>query len=288
MLTVEAPAKLNLTLEVLGKRDDGYHEIRSVAQTISLCDRLHFRSTGRMEYHADLPEWLAQQSLVPRAVDLLREATGCPQAASVDVEKRIPLMSGLGGDSSAAAAVLLGLNRLWDLSLSGEKLHQLAARLGSDVALFLHGGTVLMAGRGEKTTPLPSPPTVSVVVVVPDAPREPGKTWRAYASLRPEDFSDGQATTRLAETIRGGGEVGPSLLFNAFEARAFEASSELAACRDEMLDAGAQSVHLAGSGPALFALSERKAEAEDVYDRLRLNGIECYLAETLPARERLA
>ena len=234
MLTVEAPAKLNLTLEVLGKRDDGYHEIRSVAQTIGLRDRLRFRSTGETEFRSDLPEWVPQQSLVPRAVDLLRETTGCTRPVSIELEKRIPLMSGLGGDSSDAAAVLRGLNRLWALNLPREKLQELSTRLGSDVALFLHGGTVLMEGRGEKVMPLPSLPAIWVVVVLPGVPREPGKTRRAYGSLRADDLTDGQATSRLAEVIRSSGELGPSLLFNAFETRTFEASSELSACREQM------------------------------------------------------
>ena len=288
MLTVEAPAKLNLTLEVLGRRDDGYHEIRSVVQTIGLCDRLHFRSSGGTEFRSDLPEWVPEQSLVPRTVDVLRDSTACPQAANIELEKRIPLMSGLGGDSSDAAAVLRGLNWLWALNLSRERLQELATRLGSDVALFLYGGTVLMAGRGEKVTPLPSLPATWVVVVLPDVPREPGKTRRAYASLRSEDFTDGQVTSRLGDVIRSGGELRPSLLFNAFEARAFEASSELAACREQMLAAGAGNVRLAGSGPALFTLSEDRSGAEEAYRRLRQKGMECYLVETATAGERLA
>ena len=282
MLTLQAPAKLNLTLEVVGKRDDGYHEIRSVVQTIGLCDRLLFQASQQTEYSSNMPEWVPQQSLVPRAVDLVREATGCNLGVEIQVEKYIPLMSGLGGDSSDAAAVLRGLNGLWELNLSQEKLRQLASRLGSDVALFLYGGTVMIEGRGEKVTPLPSLPTMWVVLVLPEVPREPGKTGRAYANLQEAEYTDGRTTERLVETLKTGKDFAPSRLFNTFERSAYAGSSELVACRERMLAAGADNVHLAGSGPALFTLIKKRTEAEGLHDRLSRPGMEVYLAE-MPA-----
>jgi len=242
MLTLQAPAKLNLTLEVVGKRDDGYHEIRSVVQTIGLCDRLLFQASQQTEYSSNMPEWVPQQSLVPRAVDLVREATGCNLGVEIQVEKYIPLMSGLGGDSSDAAVVLRGLNRLWELNLSQEKLRELASRLGSDVALFLYGGTIMIEGRGEKVTPLPSLPKMWVVLVLPEVPREPGKTGRAYANLQEAEYTDGRTTERLVETLKTGKDFAPSRLFNTFERSAYAGSSELVACRERMLAAGADNV----------------------------------------------
>ncbi len=156
MLTVLAPAKLNLTLEVLAKRQDGFHEIRSVIQAINLCDSFSFQSGDNIEFKCDLPDWIAEESLVSRAAGLLREATGCSKGATIEVSKRIPLLSGLGGDSSGAAAVLRGLNQFWGLGLSHEELLKMAWQLGSDVAFFLYGGTALVEGRGEIVTPLPS------------------------------------------------------------------------------------------------------------------------------------
>lgn len=282
MLILLAPAKLNLTLEVVGKRDDGYHEIRSVVQTIGLCDRLLFQASQQTEYSSNMPEWVPQQSLVPRAVDLVREATGCNLGVEIQVEKYIPLMSGLGGDSSDAAAVLRGLNGLWELNLSQEKLRELASRLGSDVALFLYGGTVMIEGRGEKVTPLPSLPKMWVVLVLPEVPREPGKTGRAYANLQEAEYTDGRTTERLVETLKTGKDFAPSRLFNTFERSAYAGSSELVACRERMLAAGADNVHLAGSGPALFTLIKKRTEAEGLHDRLSRPGMEVYLAE-MPA-----
>ena len=106
MLTVLAPAKLNLTLEVLGKRPDGYHEVRSVIQTINLCDSLNFKTSQNISFRSSMTDWASEKSLVSRAVSLLQETTGCSDGVSIEVIKRIPLMSGLGGDSSDAAATL--------------------------------------------------------------------------------------------------------------------------------------------------------------------------------------
>ena len=153
MLTILAPAKLNLTLEVLAKRPDGLHEIRSLIQTINLCDSLRFRLSQSISFKCDEPKWLPERSLVSKAASLLQKATKCPNGATIEVNKRIPLLSGLGGDSSDAAAILRGLNKLWELGLSPPELVELASQLGSDIAFFLYGGTALVRGRGEIVTP---------------------------------------------------------------------------------------------------------------------------------------
>jgi len=160
MLTIRAPAKLNLTLEALGKRPDGYHEIRSVIQTISLCDTLRFELSTEVSISSGLPEWSAEKSLVAKAVTLLQQTAGVAKGVKIEIAKNIPSVSGLGGDSSDAAATLLGLNKLWELNLPQSKLLELAVQLGSDVVFFLYGGTVLMAGRGEIITPLPRCPAI--------------------------------------------------------------------------------------------------------------------------------
>lgn len=131
-LTVAAPAKINLTLEVLAKRADGFHEIRSVIQTVNIYDRLTLQSSPDTVIEADIPEWNAGKSLVLKAVQLLRQLSGGDKGVRINVEKVIPLVSGLGGDSSDAAAVLRGLNRLWGLGLSMAELHGLAGQLGSE------------------------------------------------------------------------------------------------------------------------------------------------------------
>jgi 4-diphosphocytidyl-2-C-methyl-D-erythritol kinase len=280
MLTIEAPAKLNLTLEVLGKRADGYHEVRSVVQTIELCDQLHFRTSNRTEFKSGMPEWVAEESLVSKAIGLLREATGCTAGVNIEVGKRIPLLSGLGGDSSDAAAVLLGLNQLWGLNLSQEGLLGLAAELGSDVSFFIRGGTALMEGRGEVVTPLPSLSEKWVVLVIPSVSRESGKTRQAYAGLDESDYTDGQYTERLVEVLEDGGKLVPSMLFNVFERTVCSSNPELSECQQLMIAAGGRNVHLVGSGPTLFTMAGDRVTAKQLYNRLSQQGREIYLART--------
>ena len=262
MLTVLAPAKINLTLEVLAKRPDGFHEIRSVIQTINLCDSLNFQLSQSIEFKCDEPNWILQESLLPRAVRLLREATGCSKGAAIELSKRIPLVSGLGGDSSDAAAILRGLNQLWGLGLSQEKLHELALQLGSDVAFLLYGGTALIEGRGEVITQLPSVPHMWVVLMVPPVPRPQGKTERLYASLKASHYTDGQITYRLMGLLTEGRGVTPPIQFNVFDGIALDCFAGLEQYWQQFLKAGAQEIHLAGSGPALFTLVKDKTEAE--------------------------
>ncbi|MFC1992977.1 4-(cytidine 5'-diphospho)-2-C-methyl-D-erythritol kinase [Chloroflexota bacterium] len=281
MLTLQAPAKINLTLEVLAKRRDGYHEVRSVIQTINLCDSLRFRQSQNIKFKSSTSDWTPERSLISKAASLLKEDTGCSRGAIIEVDKHIPLMAGLGGDSSDAAAVLRGLNKLWGLGLSPEKLHDLAAQLGSDVPFFLHGGTALAKGRGEMLTPLPPLPRMWVVLVMPSVPRVPGKTERLYASLKASHYTDGQFTERLTKELRDNGEFTPSLLFNTFENIAFARSSEISVYRSHILKVGAADVHLAGSGPALFTLIKDKTLAEDLHLRLQQQRLESYLIETL-------
>ncbi len=281
MLTALAPAKLNLTLEVLAKRPDGFHEIRSVIQTINLCDSLTFRLSQNITFKSNMPDWIPEKSLVSKATGLLQAVGGGAKGATIEVSKRIPLVAGLGGDSSDAAATLRGLNKLWELGLSPQKLLDLAAQLGSDVAFFLYGGTALVEGRGEIVTPLPPLPPMWVVLVVPPVPRLPRKTAMLYASLKASHYTDGQITSRLVEELKAGREITPALLFNAFENVAFTQFTELGVYREHMVKVGAADVHLAGSGPALFTLVKDKAQAEELHIRLQQQGLASYLTETL-------
>lgn len=279
MITVKVPAKINLTFEVLGKRSDGYHEIRSVVQAISLCDTLSFSPDENLKINSSLPGWSAQQSIIPKAVRLLKTASGYSGGAVIKIDKRIPLMSGLGGDSSDTAAVLFGLNKLWQLKLPVEKLLELAPQLGSDVAFFLYGGTALMEGRGEKITPLPSFPHHYVVLVNPAVPHPSGKTAAMYARLQPGHYTDGRITERLVQDLKSGKEFHPGRLFNTFENVIFTRDSILTTYRSHIRKLGAPHVHLAGSGPALFTLLKDRKQAEDLALRFQNQDMETYLVD---------
>jgi 4-diphosphocytidyl-2-C-methyl-D-erythritol kinase len=280
MLTLKAPAKLNLTLEVLGKRPDTYHEVRSVLQAIGLCDTLDFSSGRDVSFRCDLPGWSEKASLVARAAGLLREVSGYEKGARINIKKAIPLMSGLAGDSSDAAAVLRGLKELWGLHLLPEKLSGMAARLGSDVPFFLRGGTALAAGRGEVISPLPSLHGIWVVLVAPDIPVVPGKTARLYSTLKKSHYTDGSITGKLVETLHKGGKFHPDMLFNTFENVAFDLFPGLSVYKEHLIKLGAPHVHLAGSGPALFTVFDSKNEAEDLYRRCTGQRMKVFLANT--------
>jgi 4-diphosphocytidyl-2-C-methyl-D-erythritol kinase len=280
MLMIEAPAKINLTLEVLGKRTDGYHEIRSVIQTLSFCDSLQITPGKEVEFKGNIPEWSSERSLVIKAVESLRKATGSVKGAKIKIKKRIPLISGLGGDSSDAAAILLGLNQFWELNLPPNKLRDMAQNLGSDVAFFLTGGTALMEGRGETITALPPIPHHWVILIIPEVSRIPGKTKRLYNMLQPAHFTDGKITDNLSSDLKTKGEFNTSLLFNTFENVVFARGEELTHYRDHLLKLGLPNIHLAGSGPTLFTILDGKPQAEDLLKRLKDRNIEAYLTET--------
>ncbi len=264
-----APAKINWTLEVLGRRDDGYHEVRTIIQTVGPCDTLDLTPGDRLELQVEGANQPSQDDLVLRAAALL--GGGGDSGAYIRLSKRVPVAAGLGGGSSDAAAALRGLNELWRLGYGDARLAEISAGIGSDVAFFVHGGTALAEGRGERVTPLPDIPPTWLVLLVPPF-RLPEKTRRMYAALTPDDFSDGARTEALLRRLNRGLPIADAELYNAFQRAAFEVFQGLDAYRDALLAAGARRVHLAGSGPALFALGPDEGAARAIHDRLRPPG----------------
>jgi 4-diphosphocytidyl-2-C-methyl-D-erythritol kinase len=279
-LMIRTPAKVNLTLEVLGKRTDGFHEIRSVIQSVDFYDTLFFTPADGLIIRCDMPGWNAENSLVNRAADLIGEKADGAKGVRIDIIKRIPLMAGLGGDSTDAAAILRGLNEIRGLGLSPDKLSAIAAELGSDVPFFLQGGTALATGRGEGITALPSLPQMWMVLVVPDVPASVDKTARMYQSLTEAHYTDGKITERLVDVIRGKGRFSTALLFNTFENIAFQ-DSPIRTYKEHLDKLGAPDVHLAGSGPTLFTVFDDKTQADDLYNRCKDQGMRVYLVKTL-------
>lgn len=280
-MTVYAPAKINLTLEVLKKREDGYHEISSVIQAIDLCDVLSFEADSGIEVVCDSPEWQANESLVLSAARLLQEHFVCAKGVRIHLTKRIPLLSGLAGDSSDAAAVLKGLNIFWELGYTPGELADFAAKLGSDMTFFLSGGTALVQGRGEIVSPLPSLPEMWVVLLMPAVGRTIGKTGKMYSGLDKSLFTDGEKTDILVNKLARYEDIGHESLFNVFERVAYNIYDGLDKCRADFLAAGAASVNLAGSGPTLFTLVKDKNNAFQICDRLKEQGYKACSVKTL-------
>ncbi len=277
-----APAKINWTLEVLGRRDDGYHEVRTVIQTVEPCDSLEIAPADGLDLKAEGAHEPSQDDLVLRAAALL--GGGRAGGARIRLSKHIPLAAGLGGGSSDAAAALRGLNELWRLGYGDARLAEIGAGIGSDVAFFVYGGTALAEGRGERVTPLPDLTPMWLVLLVPPF-HLPEKTRRMYSTLTSGDFTDGSRTEALLRRLRQGLPVVDEGLYNAFQRVAYEVFEGLEAYRDSLLAAGAHRVHLAGSGPALFALGPEEAAARAVHDRLRPPGGQALVVRTLTAAE---
>ena len=280
MLTVYAPAKINLVLEVLGKHND-YHRISSIVQSIDLCDVLNFQLDEEICFECDVPS-LKRDNMVTQAATLLKECTKCSLGARIELRKHIPWGVGLGGGSSDAAAALLALNELWGLELPLSELVRLASKLGSDVPFFIHKGTALVEGKGGKVTPLPSLPATCFVLLVPPVPKIPGKTKQMYNNLRVADFTGGQFVQQALSSLRQEKAIDRSLIFNVFEGIAFNFFPGLDKYRKTLEEAGAPGVYLAGSGPCLFTFFSGKEKAGELFSNLRKHKLECYLAFSFP------
>jgi 4-diphosphocytidyl-2-C-methyl-D-erythritol kinase len=255
-LELIAPAKLNLVLEVLGRRSDGYHDVATVIQAIDLADVVRLEPAASIELEVAGEQLLGVPREGPRnlayaAAHALAEAAGRTDlGVRIELEKRIPAGMGLGGGSSDAAAVLRGLNRLWALDLDDEALRAVAESIGSDVAFFLHGGAALATGRGEYIEPLPDAPALQLTLFISDLELE-DKTRRMYATLSPADFSDGHKARVAAESIRRGLPLTETDLHNAFDRHIAEVAPPLAGAL-ALCRAGGLAVLAAGSGPGFF------------------------------------
>ena len=257
-----APAKINWTLEVLARRDDGYHELRTVLQTIDLCDTVTVRAAAGLSLavRGEAASTLGPPSanLALRAAELLRSRYGIAAGANIELDKRIPVAAGLGGGSSDAAAVLRGLARLWRLDLADDALAALGAELGSDVPFFIYAGTALAEGRGERVTPLPDAPAGDIALLPGSGPDE--KTSRLFSLLRPADFADGSASAELARALERGAARSLDDIDrryrNSFDGPAVVAFPGVAERRSALAAATGHPARLAGAGPSLFACAD--------------------------------
>jgi 4-diphosphocytidyl-2-C-methyl-D-erythritol kinase len=280
MITTVAPAKINWTLEVLGRRDDGYHEVRTVMQTIDLCDELSVDTAESLTIARNVDYASDEDDLIARAA----QAMG--GGAAISVTKRIPVAAGLGGGSSDAAATLRALARLRG---GDESIVEKAGEIGSDVGFFLHGGTALAEGRGENVTPLADAPPAWLVVLVPSV-RIKEKTKRMYGALTTDDITDGAGTDAFLAHLEKGGSLVDAPTFNCFERAAYRTFDGLAFFRDALREAGARSVRLCGAGPSLYCVANGEEEALAIRSRVARvrRGEKVHAVRTLTAAEATA
>ncbi|MCC6174106.1 MAG: 4-(cytidine 5'-diphospho)-2-C-methyl-D-erythritol kinase [Chloroflexi bacterium] len=281
-----APCKVNLALEILGRRPDGYHDLVSVTQTVSLADEVTVTPGSSLEVVTEPPLVSADENLVGHAALLLAEARHPIAGASIALRKYVPIAAGLGGGSSDAATTLRLLDRLWGSRQDESELRTLAAALGSDVPLFLQGGTALLRGRGEVVEPLPAPPTYWLALACP-AFDVPDKTRRLYGALAPGDWSDGAETLALADCLRVGGSPPGARFRNAFDRAADAIYPGFAALRQRLSDAAGVPLSLTGAGPSLFALFATRRDAAVAARRIDRAGVPTFVVRSLAGRPRI-
>lgn len=301
-VSVLAPAKINLHLEVLGLRPDGYHELAMVMQSLDLRDRLVLRNRadGAIRLESDAPELpLGADNLIVRAAERLRSRVGLPElGAAIRLAKRIPIGAGLAGGSSDAAAALLGLNELWGLGLETPALLALAGELGSDVPFCLAGGTRLSFGRGERLGTLPGPPRRLGVLLLKHRGASVSTPWayRRCRELRGDfyltregDFEQRRQALRegpLLAGLQGEGPLPPlrNDLQSVVESEVPSVAEGLALLRRLP---GSLAAAMSGSGPSLFALFSHLAAAQEaergLAEELAARGFQSWCCRSIPS-----
>lgn len=278
-----APAKINLTLDVLYKREDDYHQLEMVMSSVDLADHLTFTplQEDKIEVYTNkafLP--VDKRNHVYQAVRLVKEKYQISSGMRIEIEKRIPVAAGLGGGSTDAAATLRGLNKLWKLNLSVEELIEIGMKIGTDVPYSIVGGTAFVSGKGEKVRPIKPMPPCWVVLA---KPKISVSTKTVFRALEVERLQDYQPTSRIVEAAIESGDYYEMVnnLSNALEIVTFDRHPKLEQLKERMLKYGMDGVTMSGSGPTILGFSRNFSRAKRVYNSLRGFCEEVYIVRTL-------
>ncbi|NNE44438.1 MAG: 4-(cytidine 5'-diphospho)-2-C-methyl-D-erythritol kinase [Gemmatimonadetes bacterium] len=266
-VVLEAPAKINLSLEVLGKRSDGYHSIRSILVPITLHDTVTLTPGGRkFAFHGGQGAPKDDTNLAWKAVKILTRETGVRHGLKVRVVKRIPIAAGMGGGSSDAAAVLRGVNDLWELGLSDRKLEKLGLEIGSDVPYFLRGGACYAGGRGEELEVLPNAAVAELVILHPHL--KVTSQW-AYENIIEELTTLGGSASMVKVALASGRvELLASHLVNHLESGVLKAHAVVREAKKKLMSAGALGALMSGSGPTVFGIAPDAETADRMAKKL--------------------
>lgn len=264
-------AKINLMLRILGRRGDGFHELFTVFQTVSLHDTLHFEPASDLELTCDnnrVPS--DERNLIVQAAKALQREFGVKNAARIQLEKRIPTPGGLGGGSSNAAVALIGLTKLWKLAVSEETIHSIAGGLGSDVPFFLHGGTAIGTGRGEKIAEMTDLHEKHMLIVTPAVAVS---TAAAFAALARPNLTktDTETILTVCRNEAKSLDLRRSVLTNDFEQSVFAEFPEVGLVKETLLGLGAANVAMSGSGASVFAIFDKQEARQAAEDALEEN-----------------
>lgn len=269
MLTVKANAKINLTLDILGKREDGFHEVSMVMQSVNLHDTIELEKIeSGIELEIDIPNLKADSSnLAWRAAELLINECHVKGGVSIKLKKVIPMAAGLAGGSADAAAVLRGMNGLYGLGLTTEKLCEYGARLGSDIPFCIMGGTMLATGRGEVLEKLSPMPKTFVVLAKPPVDVSTAWAYGEYDSVGVEEHPDNKLFCQELE--KGDVKAISGLLCNVLESVTIKRYEVISRLKDVMLQQGALASMMSGSGPTVFGITTSKTVAENIAAAVR-------------------
>ena len=268
MITKLAKAKVNLTLDILGKRDDGYHEVSMIMQSIDLADIVTLEEADDIIVETDIAELADDRTNIAyRAAELLRDTHAPDRGAHIRIKKNIPLAAGLAGGSTDAGAVLLGLNELWGLGLTIDTPTDLGARLGSDVPFCMLGGTMLATGRGEVLKRVPALDVMPLVLVKPPVGVSTAAVYGGYRADRVSVHPTADSMTAAIESkdkqriFRAMG--------NVLETVTIELHPEIADIKRSLLAAGAEHAMMSGSGPTVFAFAPTAEDAQRIAEHMK-------------------
>jgi 4-diphosphocytidyl-2-C-methyl-D-erythritol kinase len=283
LYVVPSYAKINLTLDVLRKRPDGYHELATIMQTIDLYDTLSLSITAedRVSLVCNRTELSTDDNLVVKAAQMIRQKLGLTQGLTIELQKRVPVAAGLGGGSSNAATTLLALRQWWQLPLSDTDLWEMATALGSDVPFFLQGGLALCEGRGERITQLANHWPASMRWLILLKPAISISTAHVFRALTPDDYSNGSWSRTVQTTLQTCSTLQSNHLYNGLERGVLAQYPEVVQARTALLEAGATNVRLSGSGPSLFSTFADLPSASHVHQHLQAQGYEVYLTRPI-------
>ena len=287
MLYVKAPAKINLSLDVLYKRPDNYHEVEMVMTTVDLADRigLESREDGLIKImSADRYVPDDDRNFAYQAAKLLKDLYNIEHGVTIHIEKEIPIAAGLAGGSSDAAATLRGLNELWNLGLSMDELAELGAKIGSDVSFCIYGGTALATGRGTEIQEIPAPPPCFVVLA---KPKIGVSTAEIYGNLKIDEIEHPNTKQMIHAIETQNYELICESLGNVLESVTFKLYPEVVTIKEQMQRFGADAVLMSGSGPTVFGLVDSDTRAQRIYNGLRGFCEEVYVVRLLGERNLL-
>lgn len=261
MFSIEARAKINLTLDVLGKRPDGYHEVEMIMQSIALADVLHFSLHDEIVLISEVEGVNdCKDNLIYKTAMKLKSLYSVDKGAQITLEKNIPVAAGLAGGSADAAATLQGLNKLWNLNLAMDTLCEIGAELGSDIPFCLRGGTMLAQGRGEVLSSLPLMPECYVILAKPNVGVSTAWVYGNYDGTKVNDHP--QTKMLIEQLSKKNFEGVASLLCNVLESVTIKKCNEITELKEKMLEFGAKASLMSGSGPTVFGLVNDKEKAE--------------------------